>query len=255
MSAPRKSSRLSGRQDRSIGAQGIWAVTIVASSARKAHQYDIDDRANEGDNAQNAGNIDAEENILEINVDLGMLDDWAEDDEQEEGQNPAANVAPAQAHPLNARPLDADAAAPAPDVLRQRQDNADLGLGAPQQPLADANPQPPAERGNFNMAVSTSRVFESIFGALAFPAASGLMGELLFWTLPKSLTRGTGRVPDGILKRKWGRSLVGGCMLVVLKDAVMLYVRWRVARDHRMRRVLDYTGKKKNRGGSGPVGV
>lgn len=33
-------------------------------------------------------------------------------------------------------------------------------------------------------------------------------------------------------------------MFVVLKDAVMLYVRWRMARDHRMRRVLDYKGKK-----------
>jgi hypothetical protein len=81
------------------------------------------------------------------------------------------------------------------------------------------------------------------------------MGELLLLILPRKLTTfpsaslGMGRrwmfsKPTGLLQQKWGRSLIGGAMFVVLKDAVMLYVRWRMARDHRMRRVLDYKGKR-----------
>jgi hypothetical protein len=38
--------------------------------------------------------------------------------------------------------------------------------------------------------------------------------------------------------------LVGGCLFVVLKDAVMLYVRWRSAKMHKERRVLDFQRKK-----------
>ena len=51
------------------------------------------------------------------------------------------------------------------------------------------------------------------------------------------------------MQEKWGRSLVGGCLFVVLKDAVMLYVRWKMAQMHRGRRVLDFDRKKKGSNG------
>jgi hypothetical protein len=228
--------------------------------------------AQEGDNDANnnaEADIDAGENVLEINVDLAMLEDWDEDDE-------APPPPPLeQAHPLNDPPLDAPGAraeeqpgvlavAPAPDIPRHRNQNIDNNNAAP---VADANhPQPPAaeRNNNFNLAVSTNRLFESVLGALAFPAVSAVMGEFLRLVLPRSWTTlpgwswragGSAGKPTGMLQQKWGRSLVGGCMFVVLKDAVMLYVRWRMARDHRMRRVLDYKGKKGRRGGSGSVAV
>ena len=39
--------------------------------------------------------------------------------------------------------------------------------------------------------------------------------------------------------------MVGGCLFVGIKDAVMLYVRWKMAQNHRRRRVLDHDGGKK----------
>jgi hypothetical protein len=214
--------------------------------------------------------IDAGENVIEINVDLAMLEEWDEDDDIPPPLERAEQ--PPQAHPLNEPPLDAvarpeeqpgipaaaGAAAPGPDIPRQRGQNRN-NAPANDGPVGDANPQPPAERNNFNLAVSTNRFFESILGALAFPAVSAVMGELLRLVLPNSWTTfrpgwGGGGKPTGVLQQKWGRSLVGGCMFVVMKDAVMLYVRWRMARDHRMRKVLNYKGKKtrgSNRGESG----
>ena len=48
----------------------------------------------------------------------------------------------------------------------------------------------------------------------------------------------------GLLQQRWGRSVVGGCLFVVLKDALMLYVKWRMARMQRNRKVLDYDKRK-----------
>jgi len=198
--------------------------------------------------------LGAEDNVLEINVDLGILDEWDEEDEEERR---AERV---QAHPLNAPPLDDIAAvpdqagipavAPAPDAAAQGRPPGQQGHNhihhAPPAPEA---PQPEG-RGNFNLAVSTNRLAESVLGALAFPAVSAAMGELLRLTLPKSLIArgyGSGGKPTGMLQTKWGRSIVGGCMFVVLKDAVMLYVRWRMAQNHRMRKVLDYDRRRPGR--------
>jgi hypothetical protein len=187
--------------------------------------------------------LNEEDNVLEINVDLGMLDEW--DGEMAEQQDDRAEEN--QAHPLHAPPLDDIGGLPLqPGVPAVAPIEGAGAQAAPPQP--DARPPPPAEgRGNFNLAVSTNRLAESVLGALAFPAISAVMGEFLRVALPKSLTArvaGPGGKATGLLQAKWGRSIVGGCMFVVLKDAVMLYVRWRMARDHRMRKVLDYDRRK-----------
>jgi len=196
-------------------------------------------------------------------VDLG---DW-----EDEEMPPVVQEEPQIAHPLNDPPINELGLAPdqagvpavaAPELaeLLDRRNALRHAINQAENaapPAADANPPPPAERNNFNLAVSTNRLAESILGALAFPAVSAVMGEMLHFVLPKALTSyvpGRYGKPTGLLQARWGRSLVGGCMFVVLKDAVMLYVRWRMARDHRMRKVLDYKGKKSNRGGSGKVG-
>ena len=101
-----------------------------------------------------------------------------------------------------------------------------------------AQPQPNRERG---LSISTTGLAERVLGALLFPSIAGASGELLRLCLPEKWTR------DGatLLGRKWGRSVVGGCLFVVLKDAVMLYVRWKMAQQHRKRKVLDFKGRRR----------
>ncbi|QKX57266.1 uncharacterized protein TRUGW13939_04375 [Talaromyces rugulosus] len=94
----------------------------------------------------------------------------------------------------------------------------------------------------------TSNFADTILGALLFPAISAGMGGLLKLALPKTWTTPPsvlerGRV--GILQSRWGRSVIGGCLFVLLKDALVLYCRWRLAQTHRKRRVLNYDRQKK----------
>jgi len=84
-------------------------------------------------------------------------------------------------------------------------------------------------------------------GALFFPAVAAAMGEVLKVSLPaKWVGRGVGVGGKGLLMEKWGRSLVGGCLFVVLKDVVTLYCKWRKAKDFGKRKIIDYVGKKGN---------
>ena len=111
----------------------------------------------------------------------------------------------------------------------------------------------PAAAGERRLSYSVTAIAETVLGALMFPTIAGISGELLRLCLPRSWTAPTmasglfsRRLPaKGLLQEKWGRSLVGGCLFVVLKDAVMLYVRWRMAQMHRNRKVLDYTGTRR----------
>ncbi len=158
-----------------------------------------------------------------------------------------------------------------PDPI-QEQPNAEAA-GQPEQgePQVEAQAgQPPLRQLNGHPArvgewefrqnnISTAQVATTIIGALFFPAVSSLMGELLKVTLPRkwvtkpmmttttttwfgSKNVGTMRAlqASGLLQEKWGRSVVGGCLFVVLKDALILYCKWRKAKNQGKRRVLDY---------------
>lgn len=131
---------------------------------------------------------------------------------------------------------------------------------AAQGPLENQNRQDEAEgvgeEGNnperlvdANIVIPAFRIADSILGALLFPSISGALGELLKLGLPRSwVTPSRGwngkTVYTGLLQQKWGRSLVGGCLFVVLKDFVSLYVKWRQAQAHQKRRILDYDKEK-----------
>lgn len=94
----------------------------------------------------------------------------------------------------------------------------------------------------------TSNLADIILGALAFPAISASMGGLLKYVLPKAWTAAPSaleRSRPGLLQTRWGRSVVGGCAFVLLKDALVLYCRWKLAQTHRRRRVLNYDKAKK----------
>lgn len=93
----------------------------------------------------------------------------------------------------------------------------------------------------------TSSIGQSVLGALLFPAVAAGAGGLLELALPNRLTSGlnffNGR--PGLFSTRWGRSVIGGCLFVVLKDAIMLYCRWRLAQGHRKRKIMDYDKQAK----------
>lgn len=116
-------------------------------------------------------------------------------------------------------------------------------LNAPPVPAAPEPHQP-------NLILSTSRLADAIVGALIFPAIAASMGGILKLALPRTWTtpplsfeRRSGR----LLQSRLGRSIVGGCLFVVLKDAAVLYTRFRMARDQKQRKVLDW-GEGKGKG-------
>jgi hypothetical protein len=121
----------------------------------------------------------------------------------------------------------------AQDGQAQGQNNGQgLGLGRRQNEII---------RDNGNLA-------DTVLGALVFPAISASMGGLLKYVLPKSWTTPSSvleRSRPGLLQTRWGRSVVGGCMFVLLKDALVLYCRWKLAQTHRRRKVLNYDKSKK----------
>ncbi|TKA52642.1 hypothetical protein B0A49_12679 [Cryomyces minteri] len=201
--------------------------------------------AGAGDQAQPADVADDEDdNIFELRVDGDFLEDWGEaggNDEIEEGEPVPQMIwgmgqdnGDQEAPPFDAPPL-ADAAPPQ------------------EQPAAP--PPPPHVHQERRLTISTTHLAETVLGALLFPTISATMGELLrlalptSWTTPAlaSWTLRAGSRPGkatGILQERWGRSIVGGCLFVVLKDAVILYVRWKMAMGHRKRKVLDYDKRK-----------
>ena len=87
-----------------------------------------------------------------------------------------------------------------------------------------------------------SSIGQLLLGALAFPYVAAGMGGLLRLVLPRSWTSSTsafgGR--SRLLQHRWGRSMIGGCLFVVVKDALGVYCRWRLVQSHRHRRIVDY---------------
>ena len=85
---------------------------------------------------------------------------------------------------------------------------------------------------------SSTSLFSSLTGG------SGSSNTSSLWTSWLGLGIFAPVKSPGLLQQRWGRSVVGGCLFVVLKDALMLYVKWRMARIQRERRVLDYAKSK-----------
>lgn len=88
---------------------------------------------------------------------------------------------------------------------------------------------------------------QSVLGALAFPWVAAGMGGLLSYTLPAAWMTNANWMNGrpGLLRNRWGRTVIGGMAFVVLKDAVMLYCRWRIAKGFRQRQIMDYDKIKK----------
>ncbi|KAI1641210.1 hypothetical protein F4809DRAFT_216220 [Biscogniauxia mediterranea] len=98
----------------------------------------------------------------------------------------------------------------------------DIQIGAVDQDVAgDVN----AVR---NRVMDGSSPLNFITGALLWPGVCYGAGELLRALLPARLvTRPASGPNTGLLQERWGRSLIGGCLFVVLKDVFFLYVKYR----------------------------
>lgn len=191
--------------------------------------------------------------VLEVEVDFDIFGDW--NNGGAHNHDDAVAQRGEAAHPLNAPPLDNDGQQE--EAARAEGEEGEEAAPAPEVP---AQPRRQRARRERNIAFSTTSLADTILGALIFPSIAAAMGEVLRVSLPTTWVRapagslttswlggwlgagalqgGKGRA-TGFLQTRWGRSLVGGCLFVGLKDAVMLYVRWRVAQNHRQRRVLD----------------
>lgn len=92
-----------------------------------------------------------------------------------------------------------------------------------------------------------SAFVHTMIGALAFPAVAAGMGGLISLLLPWAWKTAPGRWDrrsPGFLQNRFGRSVVGGCLFLVLKDTLSLYTKYRLAQDHLHRRVLDHDSKR-----------
>lgn len=185
---------------------------------------DLNNEGRQENNGQQGGNGGGDDGDILVEIDLelqlGMGNDDNEDqpeaveqpagEQQQQGDQPAGGQAQAQAEPQGNQ------------ILGRRHDD---------------------------IIHETGNNVDTLLGALLFPAISASVGGVLKMALPRSWTTAPvssldkGRV--GLLQSRWGRSVVGGCLFVLLKDALVLYCRWKLAQTHRKRKVLNYDRVKK----------
>ncbi|KAL8686221.1 MAG: hypothetical protein Q9218_007260 [Villophora microphyllina] len=123
---------------------------------------------------------------------------------------------------------------------------------AAQAPPPNPHPAPLAEQHRVIRLVPLVSAFvHTMIGALAFPAVAAATGGLISVLLPRAWKMPPSkwdRRPPGFLQTQFGRSVLGGCLFLVLKDTLSLYSKYRLAQDHMQRRVVDYKGKDKIKG-------
>lgn len=115
--------------------------------------------------------------------------------------------------------------------LRLGDDDDDVNVPGPQ------NHNPMVARPN-RPGTSLGSLVNYLAGALLWPSVSYGSGSLLRLILPTAwVNKPLSGPPTGLLQERWGRSLVGGCLFVLLKDAFFLYIKWRKAINRPYRRI------------------
>ena len=116
--------------------------------------------------------------------------------------------------------------------------------GGGQQPPAAGAPAPPQDRWEHFLDINIVGAVQKAMGALLFPSIAAAMGQGLKMVLPRTWTtppiRGLDKYPAGFLQSRFGRTILGGCLFVVLKDALQFYSIYQLATSHKHRRILNY---------------
>ncbi|RCI14495.1 hypothetical protein L249_5923 [Ophiocordyceps polyrhachis-furcata BCC 54312] len=115
---------------------------------------------------------------------------------------------------------------------------------------------PAAPPRAMSIGMMLTSVTNIVVGALILPGVSMVMGELLRLALPRTWTLARSRNPwgrfgvaerGGLLQQQWGRSLIGGCLFVVLRDAARVYTKSRGAAAMETRRVRNVDRQRRER--------
>ncbi|KAK3488225.1 uncharacterized protein B0T23DRAFT_225042 [Neurospora hispaniola] len=170
--------------------------------------------------------------------------------------------APAQAAPAQA--AEAEARTPTPAVPAPAPAPAAVAAAAAPPPQPAARERNDDDQDGVELPpVSFTDLTNNVVTSLLFPFISYGMGELLRLSLPRSWTSpprpiGTsgffrsGKImqggPGGLLQQRWGRSLAGGCLFVVIRDVFELYAKYRNVQAKKARRIV------RKRGGEGGGG-
>lgn len=195
---------------------------------------DPDDEENRNANGQGDGNV-GEGDQDDVVVDVEVIVDGDEvnnialaDLPNGVGQQPGAGHEGAEA--------EAPPAAPQPQQDQQPQNNHEA-------------PQAPPRR--FDLGTLLSNFSNALVSSLILPGISFAMGEALRLSLPSSWTTASPRFAwrqrPGLLQQQWGRSLVGGCIYVVMKDAIRFYAKYRKVSAMGSRRVKNVDRPRRGR--------
>ncbi|KAL9129539.1 MAG: hypothetical protein Q9217_002026 [Psora testacea] len=198
-----------------------WVKEIQPRSGGGA---DDDDQQGQG---QPNGNGDG------MNIELGIQLEII-DEEEMQGDDPQPPVQPV--------PIEAQAEGQAPPQEGQQPG------GQPQDP---AQNQDRAQNAMNAIPIRVNVIIHRIIGALLFPTIASSLGVALKIALPRTWTSPPSRwdkYPAGFLQSKFGRSIAGGCLFIVLKDSLLLYSKYKMAQTHRQRRILDFDTSKGRKG-------
>ena len=135
----------------------------------------------------------------------------------------------------------------AADLPAGEPQNNDFQIGGPM-PHHHNHHHAAMPRGGGVLQIEARRATQSIIGALIFPSISAAMGVFLKAVLPRTWTTPPNRWeshPIGFLQSRFGRSIAGGCLFIVLRDTLLLYSKYRLAQDHKKRRVVNYREDKR----------
>ncbi|KAL1893550.1 hypothetical protein Sste5346_006380 [Sporothrix stenoceras] len=184
----------------------------------------------------------------------------------------AADIADAlQADVMDGLPLAEVLAAQVADA------NGPVPVVAPVAPAA-----PPPANNNAGGGVYITDIIAAITSQLLLPQVSAAIGNVLFAVLPRPWvippppeipvsvaaiswwasmgaakrpsappTSTGGTVRRGLLMEKWGRSLVGGLLWIVLRDAWSLYIKYRRVQTKKQRKIKNVDRKKRSEEGEG----
>lgn len=107
-----------------------------------------------------------------------------------------------------------------------------------------AQEEPIRER-NGGPSTTLTDLVNGVVTAITFPLVCWGAGEILRHTLPDNwIMRTHPRAATGLLQEQWGRSLVGGMVFIVARDAVNLYTKHRRVEVRKHRRVRNVPRRK-----------
>ncbi|KAI0450118.1 hypothetical protein F5B21DRAFT_517648 [Xylaria acuta] len=114
----------------------------------------------------------------------------------------------------------------------------DIQIGEADDDDDDGQPNNGAVQRNRAVDAAGRSPINFIAGALLWPGVCYGAGEVLRHLLPsRFVTKPSSSPATGLLQERWGRSLIGGCLFVVLKDVFFLYVKYKRMMNRPYRRI------------------